>query len=98
MNVLTATELLSESIKVQKQRGEQYDKDATGERSFQAAADAFNAMSGENLTGSDICMILVCVKAVRQYSNPARLHADSVLDLVSYASLWGEELSKELSA
>lgn len=39
--------------------------------------------------------MLVCVKAVRQYSDPSRVHEDSVLDLVSYASLWGEELYQE---
>jgi len=91
-----ATQYLNECIKVQKQRGEKYDSTGTGERSFAAAASAFNALTGKNLKGSDVCLLLTCVKAVRQYSNPNRLHEDSLLDGVSYLSLWAEELNKEL--
>tara|TARA_B100000768_G_C11265547_1_gene370896 strand:- start:1763 stop:2113 length:351 start_codon:yes stop_codon:yes gene_type:complete len=91
-----ATQYLNECIEVQKQRGEQYDSKGTGERSFAAAASAFNAMTGKNLKGSDVCLMLACVKAVRQYSDPLRVHEDSLLDLVSYASLWAEELNKEI--
>lgn len=91
-----ATQYLNECIEVQKQRGEQYDSKGTGERSFAAAASAFNAMTGQNLKGSDVCLMLACVKAVRQYSDPSRVHEDSLLDLVSYASLWAEELNKEV--
>lgn len=94
---MKSTELLQACIDVQAERGKQYDAKQTGERSFQAAAQAFNAMTGQNLKGSDVCLMLVCVKAVRQYSSPDRLHSDSVLDLVSYAALWGEELAGELS-
>ena len=92
----TAKQYLDECIEVQSQRGEQYDSTGTGERSFDAAAKAYNALTGGNLKGSDVCLMLTCVKAVRQYSNPNRLHEDSLLDLVSYASLWAEELNKEL--
>ena len=94
----TSLELLNESAAVQAERGKQYDTEQTGERSFQAAATAFNALTGASLKGSDVCLLLTCVKAVRQYSNPTRLHQDSVLDLVSYAALWGEELGKELES
>jgi hypothetical protein len=87
---------LNECVEVQKQRGEQYDSKGTGERSFDAAAKAFNAMTGQNLKGSDVCLLLACVKAVRQYSDPTRVHEDSLLDLVSYVSLWAEEINKEL--
>ena len=92
-----ATQYLNECIEVQKQRGEQYDSTGTGERSFAAAASAFNALTGQNLKGSDVCLLLTCVKAVRQYSNPNRLHEDSLLDGVSYLSLWAEELNKEIN-
>jgi len=91
-----ATQYLNECIEVQKQRGEQYDSAGTGERSFAAAAKAYNSLTGQNLKGSDVCLLLTCVKAVRQYSNPNRLHEDSLLDGVSYLSLWAEELNKEL--
>lgn len=92
----TSKDYLNECIEVQNQRGEQYGPKGTGERSFAAAASAFNAMTGKNLKGSDACLLLTCVKAVRQYSDPTRVHEDSLLDLVSYASLWAEELNKEL--
>lgn len=92
----TANQYLNDCIQVQKQRGEQYNSKGTGERSFAAAATAYNAITGHNLKGSDVCLLLTCVKAVRQYSDPTRVHEDSLLDLVSYASLWAEEINKEL--
>lgn len=92
----TSLDYLSECAEVQKQRGEQYDKSGTGERSFAACAAAFNAITGRDLKGSDICLILECLKNIRQYSDPTRLHEDSLLDKVSYASLHAEELNKEL--
>ena len=92
----TATEYLSACAQVQVERGKQYDASGTGERSFEAAAEAFNFITGKQLLGSDICLILVMVKLVRQYSDTTRLHADSVLDAVSYGALWAEELTKEL--
>lgn len=91
----TAIDYLNECAEVQKQRGEQYDNTGSGERSFAACANAFNAITGRDLKGSDVCLILQCLKDVRQYSDPNRLHEDSVLDKVSYASLWAEELNKE---
>ncbi len=93
----TSAEYLSECLRVQTERGKQYDASGTGERSFAAAAAAFNAVRGKDLTGSDICLVLEFVKLVRQYSQDDRLHADSVLDKVSYSALWAEELTKELS-
>ena len=92
----TSTDYLSECIAVQKQRGEQYGSSGTGERSFTAVAKAFETLTGKELTGSDVCLILACLKVVRQYSKPNRLHEDSPLDGVSYLSLWAEELNKEL--
>jgi hypothetical protein len=92
----TAIEFLNACVAVQSERGKQYDASGTGERSFAAAASAFNAATGKSLTGSDVCLLLTMVKLVRQYSSPDRLHQDSLLDGVSYLSLWAEELSKEL--
>lgn len=91
-----AVEFLNACAAVQSERGKQYDASGTGERSFAAAASAFNAATGKSLTGSDVCLLLTMVKLVRQYSSPDRLHQDSLLDGVSYLSLWAEELTKEL--
>jgi len=93
----TSVEFLNACAAVQSERGKQYDAGGTGERSFAAAASAFNAATGKSLTGSDVCLLLTMVKLVRQYSSPERLHYDSLLDGVSYLSLWAEELTKELS-
>jgi hypothetical protein len=93
----TAVEFLNSCAAVQSERGKQYDASGTGERSFAAAASAFNSATGKSLTGSDVCLLLTMVKLVRQYSSPDRLHHDSLLDGVSYLSLWAEELTKELS-
>ena len=92
----TAVEFLNACAAVQSERGKQYDASGTGERSFAAAASAFNAATGKSLTGSDVCLLLTMVKLVRQYSSPDRLHHDSLLDGVSYLSLWADELTKEL--
>lgn len=94
----TSVELLNACISVQTERGKQYDASGAGERSFAAAAAAFNAATGKSLTGSDVCLLLTMVKLVRQYSSPDRLHQDSLLDGVSYLSLWAEELTNELGA
>lgn len=92
----TAADYLAACAKVQLERGKQYDASGTGERSFDAAAEAFNCVTGKNLRGSDVCLILEMVKLVRQYSDPTRLHADSVLDKVSYSALWAEQITAEL--
>ena len=92
-----AKDFLTESIKVQRERCKQYGARKKDERSFAAVATAFNAITGNTLQGSDICLILQILKDVRQYSNPAQLHTDSLLDKVSYASLHAEELNKELT-
>jgi hypothetical protein len=94
---VTAVEFLNACVTVQSERGQQYDPNGTGERSFAAAAIAFTALTGKPLVGSDICLIIELVKKVRQYSKPDRIHHDSLLDSVSYDSLWAAELIKELS-
>lgn len=92
----TSADYLAECLKVQQERGKQYDASGTGERSFDAAAEAFNCITGKNLRGSDVCLLLQMVKYVRQYSSPDRLHQDSVLDAVSYGALWAEQITGEL--
>jgi hypothetical protein len=94
---VTAVEFLNACVAVQSERGQQYDPNGKGERSFAAAAVAFTALTGKPLVGSDICLIIELVKKVRQYSKPDRIHHDSLLDSVSYDSLWAAELIKELS-
>jgi hypothetical protein len=93
---VTAVEFLNACVAVQSERGQEYDPNGAGERSFAAAAVAFTALTGKPLVGSDICLVIELVKKVRQYSKPDRIHHDSLLDSVSYDSLWAAELIKEL--
>jgi hypothetical protein len=95
-NPKLSTDYLSESKDVQLGRASQYGTKGKGERSFQAVAEAFNALTGEKLSGSDICLVQMCLKIVRQNSDKSRLHDDSLLDAVSYTSLWAEELNNEI--
>jgi hypothetical protein len=85
---------LNKAIKIQQERGTEYNKEE--ERSFNQVVTAFNAVTGHKLKGSDVCLLLAQLKLVRQYSDPDSIHDDSLLDFVSYASLWAEELTTEL--
>lgn len=92
---MKSLDLLELSAKLQAERGAQYDKSGTEERSHTVVADMFNTLRGKDLAPSDIFLILEFVKLARQYSNPNRLHLDSVVDKISYSSLWGEALIGE---
>ena len=91
----TSVEFLQQCIDVQAERGKQYDPKGDKERSFATVASMFNEVRSTELKGSDICLILEFVKLVRQYADPSRVHDDSLLDKVSYSSLWAEELKRE---
>jgi len=89
----SAADFLSEGLKILSERGNQYGSNQR-ECSFPQAADAFNAITGHSLKGSDICLILALVKQVRQYAQP-RFHEDSAVDAVNYLALQAELLKKE---
>jgi hypothetical protein len=90
----TAADFLSAGLEILSQRGEQYGNDGR-ECSFPQAAEAFNALTGHNLKGSDVCLIIALVKQVRQYAQPGRFHEDSAVDGVNYVALQSELLKKE---
>jgi hypothetical protein len=90
----TAADFLSAGLEILSQRGEQYGNDGR-ECSFPQAAEAFNALTGHKLKGSDICLIIALVKQVRQYAQPSRFHEDSAVDGVNYLALQSELLKKE---
>lgn len=97
--LVTSQDFLKACVKVQSERGGEYDRNAEQERSFDYVADMFNAAKNRktNLVGSDIALILDCLKKVRQNANPTRIHYDSLLDSTSYTSLWAEAIVRELS-
>lgn len=90
-----AAAILQEGLSILGERGKQYGSEGE-ERSFPQVAQAFNAIRGASLVGSDICLILALVKQVRQYAQP-RYHHDSAVDAVNYFALQAEERQKEMN-
>lgn len=90
---LSAATILQEGLSILSERGKQYGSEGE-ERSFPQVAQAFTALTGKELVGSDVCLILALVKQVRQYAQP-RYHHDSAVDGVNYLALQAEELQKE---
>lgn len=94
---VTAVDFFTAGAEILNQRGQQYDSSGEAERSFPQVAQAFTAITGRQLSGSDVCLVLNLVKKIRQYAQPDRLHHDSLLDSVNYDALWAQELTRELS-
>jgi dihydrodipicolinate reductase len=92
---VTAQDFLEAIAKVQSNRGAEYEEQSKEERSFAKVAASYNAIRDTNLAGSDIALIQAQLKFVRQYSNPERIHHDSLLDAPSYTVLWSSELMAE---
>lgn len=96
--LITAVDYLKHGVSVIGERGKQYNTHCEQERSFPQVAQAFTALTGRQLSGSDVCLILNLVKKVRQYAQPNRLHQDSLIDSVNYDALWAQELTSELDS
>lgn len=92
----SAADYLSKGLQILTERGNQYGSNSR-ECSFPQVAEAFNAITGNELSGSDVCMILALLKLVRQSAQPDRLHEDSLVDGVNYMALYAEVLSRELA-
>lgn len=90
---MKSTDLLDEVKSIQQQRAAEYEQDG-GERSFAKIATVFNTYTGKDLLPSDIALIFEILKNVRFYAQNG-LHRDSVIDKISYASLWGELVVEE---
>lgn len=92
---MNASDFLKQADEIMQERGKTYDKASTNhkeERSAKSTAEAFNAVTGKTLTESDIWLIMLLLKQVRQYSTP-EYHHDSALDSVAYAALLSESLN-----
>lgn len=88
----TSTDFLRNAIEVQAERGKQYDA-PDGTRSMVKTVQAFNAITGRDLSEAEGWPLMQIVKDVRQWQNTDRYHADSALDGVAYASLKAEALA-----
>ena len=92
--ITTASEFLSEGLRILSERGKQYDPGGTKEMSFDNVAEAFNCLTNSRLKASDICLILALLKVVRQNANK-EFHEDSAVDFVNYAALHSELMRGE---
>lgn len=86
-----ATKILQNAAAHIEDRAKQYDK-PEGERSMQAAVQAFNAVTGRDLTEAEGWLFMAQLKAVRAFTNG--YHADSVEDMAAYVALMGEAQAK----
>ena len=92
--ITTASDFLSEGLRILSERGKQYDPSGTKEMSFDNVAEAFNCLTNSRLKASDICLILALLKVVRQNANKD-FHEDSAVDFVNYAALYSELVKSE---
>lgn len=89
-----STDLLGAAKAIQEQRAADYDQPG-GERSMGKTVAAFNAVTGRDgtdraLSEADGWALMCLLKIVRDQSKGATAHRDSIEDLVSYSSLYGE--------
>ena len=86
----TASEIADSALKHIRERAETYDQ-PTGERSAAKTAKAFNAITGKDITESEVWLLLQLLKDVRQWSRED-YHQDSAEDCIAYAALKAESL------
>ena len=88
-----ASEIADSALKHIRERAETYDQ-PTGERSAAKTAKAFNAITGKDITESEVWLLLQLLKDVRQWSRED-YHQDSAEDCIAYAALKAESLEGE---
>ena len=89
-----AAELLGRAARHMHDRASTYDK-PEGERSMGRTVQAFNAITGHNVTESEGWLLMALLKSVRGFTRET-YHADSFEDLIAYAALCAEAKSKGL--
>ena len=89
----SAPMLLEKAKEHMEARAAQYDK-PEGERSMGKAVEAFNAITGRDLSEPEGWLLLQVLKDVRLFQRPG-YHADSAEDCIAYAALKGEAKARE---
>lgn len=92
-NQVTAPELLETAQGHMMDRAKTYDK-PQGERSMGKTVQAFNTITGKDLTEAEGWLLLQILKQVRLFTHPG-YHADSAEDNIAYAALMAEAKAKE---
>lgn len=91
---MKAQDILKAAVGHMDARAATYDK-PEGERSMGKTVQAFNAITGRDLTEAEGWLMMVCLKQVRLFTNINTPHRDSIEDMVSYAALLGEHLFED---
>jgi hypothetical protein len=93
MSKFTPETILAQAAFHISERAKTYDK-PEGERSMSATVQAFNAITGHNLTEAQGWLFMALLKAVRAFQREG-YHADSVEDMAAYVALMGEAKARE---
>ncbi len=89
----TAIGIADAALQHIKDRATTYDS-PEGERSALKTAQAFNAITGKDLTEAEVFLLLQILKDVRQWQKSVP-HQDSLEDCIAYAALKAEAKEKE---
>ena len=92
---MKAHEILGAASDTMAKRAAEYDK-PEGERSIPATVQAFNAITGRDLSDAEGWLFMQLLKSVRMFSAKG-FHADSAIDGVAYAALTGEARAAEVA-
>lgn len=89
---VNAEGFLRDAAETMAERGKQYDS-PQGERSMGKTVQAFNTITGQDLTEAQGWLFMSVLKKVRQYQ--AGAHLDSCVDDVAYTALFAEARMQE---
>lgn len=89
---MDSLEILKKCVDIQSERGSEYESSGNKERSMEAIVKAFNAVTGHNLSETEGWYFMEVLKGVRFFTaiKNGKVHTDSLIDAVSYASLRAE--------
>lgn len=88
---MKAPDILKKSTQHMLDRAATYDK-PEGERSMAKTVQAFNAITGRDITTAEGWLMLAVLKQVRAFQNPGKPHVDSLEDGPAYLALMAEEM------
>ena len=88
---MKAPDILKKSAQHMLDRAAAYDK-PEGERSMAKTVQAFNAITGRDITTAEGWLMLAVLKQVRAFQNPGKPHVDSLEDGPAYLALMAEEM------
>ena len=88
---MKAPDILKKSAQHMLDRATTYDK-PEGERSMTKTVQAFNAITGRDITTAEGWLMLAVLKQVRAFQNPGKPHVDSLEDGPAYLALMAEEM------